>query len=148
MIIRKKFYTARTIIHGLILGMSSLLRSFFKRQFVFEKSITINYPLDQYHYSEKLFGMPILTFKENGDLNCTSCQLCVEICPTSCFSLKGEEGRAPKEFEFNVSQCVFCSYCEYVCPDQAIKMGPKHILSHHREESSVFKLKDWIEFSQ
>ena len=148
MILRKKLYTSRGLIPGLFLSISTILKSFVKRQYGFEKSITINYPIDQYHYSERLFGMPELVLNEKGHSICTSCNMCVEICPTQCLNLSGSEGQEPKDFSIDISNCIFCSYCEYVCPEEAIKMGNDHILSSHMEESSVFNFKEWKAISQ
>ena len=28
--------------------------------------------------------------------------------------------KAPKEFEINMLRCIFCGYCQEVCPEEAI----------------------------
>jgi NADH-quinone oxidoreductase subunit I len=32
----------------------------------------------------------------------------------------GNVEKAPKEFEINMLRCIFCGYCQEVCPEEAI----------------------------
>jgi formate hydrogenlyase subunit 6/NADH:ubiquinone oxidoreductase subunit I len=143
MILRKYLYSPKGMLTGIIGSSVTILKSFIRRKYGFEKSITINYPIDQYHYSDRLLGMPELVLNEKEKSICISCDLCIDICPTSCLDLKGEKGKEPHKFSLNLSDCIYCGYCEIVCPEKAIKMGPNHILSAHKEESLILNFSEW-----
>lgn len=66
----------------------------------------------------------ILTEGSQGDLQCTSCQICVEICPTRCLEVNAPKNKAypvlPAEFFFEENLCIYCDLCVDVCPEDAI----------------------------
>ena len=51
---------------------------------------------------------------------CRGCRLCLEVCPTECFSFDGETKKANVAI---VETCIGCLSCAYLCPSGAI--------SHH-----------------
>lgn len=71
--------------------------------------------------SNSLF--PKLILDENLEFNCDSCGKCVEACPTNCILVEGEEGRGPKVFDVKVTDCIGCSLCQDICPQEVIHMG-------------------------
>lgn len=66
---------------------------------------------------------PRLVLDENLENSCDSCSKCVEVCPTNCLFVEGEEGRSPTKFELKVQNCISCSLCEEVCPPEAILLS-------------------------
>jgi formate hydrogenlyase subunit 6/NADH:ubiquinone oxidoreductase subunit I len=64
---------------------------------------------------------------DNGDLRCTSCQLCVEAWPTHSLvvELPGKKTFpvAPKSFLFESLKCINCDLCIDVCPEDAIEFS-------------------------
>ncbi len=53
--------------------------------------------------------------------------LCPQICPANCIKLvPGEDERGdryPLIYEIDEFRCVFCGYCQEVCPEEAIHVG-------------------------
>jgi ferredoxin len=47
---------------------------------------------------------------------CTACETCVDECPSSAISIKGEKASVDKDL------CVECETCIDVCPSEAIHM--------------------------
>lgn len=75
----------------------------------------------------------VLTVNEQGSLNCTSCRLCVEACPTACLQVEVAPGESipspPAFFSFEPLKCITCNLCEDICPEGAIAFVPKGSLS-------------------
>ncbi len=83
-------------------------------------------------------GAPALTLTESGDLRCTSCMLCQNICPSFCIKIEthehAEEEAAPLNFDINILKCTFCGLCEDACPVDAIRMeGPMPFAGHSEQ---------------
>ncbi len=49
---------------------------------------------------------------------CKACGICVELCPRHVFDA-GRLGRPTAE---RLSECTACRFCEYHCPDFAIRV--------------------------
>jgi NADH-quinone oxidoreductase subunit I len=60
-----------------------------------------------------------------------SCQLCEFVCPPKAIRITppGTAGqpadrtnaeKMPAEFEINMLRCIFCGFCQEVCPEEAI----------------------------
>lgn len=49
--------------------------------------------------------------------SCRGCQLCLDVCPTDCFSFDNETQKARVEI---VENCIGCLSCGYICPSDAI----------------------------
>ena len=72
MILKKYLYSPRNMFTGVISSSLTIVKSLIRRKYGFEKSITLNYPIEQYHYSDRLMGMPELVLNEKGKSLCTS----------------------------------------------------------------------------
>ena len=52
------------------------------------------------------------------------------VCPSQCIyveTAEDENGRRyPAVYELNALRCIYCGYCEEVCPVDAIKMGKNY----------------------
>ena len=49
-----------------------------------------------------------------------------------------EKERYPVKFEINMVRCIFCGFCEEVCPEEAIVMSDEYILTFTSQEEAVF----------
>ncbi len=114
-------------------GLFKTLNHFFDRLRQ-EKELS-RYPDGNLGKSSNFRGIPLLTVKKSGGLQCDSCMLCVSACPADCIDIqlskgngenRGEKRReAPAQFEIDLLKCVFCGYCEEACPIDGIRMGPE-----------------------
>ncbi len=70
----------------------------------------------------------VLTVTNEGSLRCTSCNLCVQACPTQCLQVSPPPGKAaphpPGLFHFEPLKCITCNLCEDICPEGAIAFVP------------------------
>lgn len=105
---------------------------------MFKKDITLEYPEERQQFYDDYRGAPGLVKDQRGREKCVSCQLCEFICPPKAIVIKpGEIGgpetvpvteenenveKAPKEFYIDMLRCIYCGYCEEVCPEEAIFM--------------------------
>jgi NADH-quinone oxidoreductase subunit I len=48
--------------------------------------------------------------------------------------------REPEWFEINMLRCIYCGYCEEVCPEEAIVMSKEYDMTFQRREEAVFGL--------
>jgi NADH-quinone oxidoreductase subunit I len=97
-------------------------------------AITLQYPEEKWPMPERSRGIVVLlSDKETGDLNCTSCMLCMRACPTAAISIVSPRGEDKKrhleKFEIDFGLCCFCGLCEEACSFSAIKMAPKYEFS-------------------
>ena len=148
MIIKKVIYSSRGMLSGIFISVFHGLKAFLRGLYGLDESININYPLEEYNYSDRLQAMPELEIDDKGKSKCNSCLLCVEICPVDCLALEGEKGKEPDKFSINLGSCIYCSYCELICPEKAITMGHNHILAAHKEESLVLEFPEWKSLSR
>jgi len=71
---------------------------------------------------------------------------------------ENEKERYPEKFEINMVRCIFCGFCEEVCPEEAIIMSDEYELVFSNQEEAVFgkdkllvpkdKLKKRLDFLQ
>ncbi len=71
-----------------------------------------------------------------NDKACRGCRLCVDICPTECFSFDQQTAKAQVAVAEN---CIACLSCAFLCPSGAIS---------HRNHHEVKNFYRNIEFSQ
>jgi NADH-quinone oxidoreductase subunit I len=53
--------------------------------------------------------------------------------------------KAPKEFEINMLRCIYCGYCQEVCPEEAIFLKEVYSLNGYTREELLFKKKKLYE---
>ena len=97
-------------------------------------AVTIQYPEEKWTMPERSRGIVVLlSDKETGELNCTSCLLCMQACPTAAIRIDAPRGedkkRVLKSFDIDFGLCCFCGLCEEACNFCAIKMTPKYEFS-------------------
>ncbi len=45
--------------------------------------------------------------------------------------------KAPEEFEIDMLRCIYCGYCEEVCPEEAIFLQENYSLSGYSREELI-----------
>lgn len=116
---------------------------------MFEPDITLQYPEQRPVIADDYRGAPGLVKDQDGREKCVSCQLCEYICPPKAISIVPGEApvaeavpdgsgdaydyseieKAPQEFYIDMLRCIYCGYCEEICPEQAIFMTGEYELS-------------------
>jgi len=105
---------------------------------MFKPNITVQYPEERQEFFDDYRGAPGLVKDQTGREKCVSCQLCEYICPPKAIVIEpGEIGgpenvattdqnenveKAPNEFYIDMLRCIYCGYCEEICPEEAIFM--------------------------
>ena len=113
-------------------------------------AITIQYPEEKWPMPERSRGIVVLlSDKKTGELNCTSCMLCMRACPTAAIRIVAPRGEDKKrhleEFDIDFGLCCFCGLCEESCNFCAIKMAPKYEFSTENKSDltwDMHKLQD------
>jgi NADH-quinone oxidoreductase subunit I len=97
-------------------------------------AITLQYPEERMEMPERSRGIVVLlSDKETGELNCTSCELCMRACPTAAIKIVTHRDENKKkildEFVVENGLCCFCGLCEEACNFSALKMATKYEFS-------------------
>jgi len=107
------------------------------------KEVTIQYPTERWPMPERSRGIVVLlSDKETGELNCTTCLLCERACPSSAIKIIYEKDekkkRHLKDFIVDHTLCCFCGLCEESCNFAAIKMAGKYEFSTWNKEDLIW----------
>ncbi len=83
------------------------------------ETITQEYPEERWEPSERFRG-----FLHNDIKKCTSCTMCVRVCPIDCISLESVRGADKKlvlvSYDINIGRCMYCGLCVEVCPPKSL----------------------------
>ncbi len=83
------------------------------------ETITLQYPEERWQPSERFRG-----FLHNDIRKCTSCTMCVRVCPIDCISLESVRGADKKlvlvSYDINIARCMYCGLCVEVCPPKSL----------------------------
>jgi NADH-quinone oxidoreductase chain I len=106
-------------------------------------AITIQYPEERMEMTERSRGIVVLlSDKETGELNCTSCELCMRACPTAAIKIVSHRDENKKrvldEFVVDNGLCCFCGLCEEACAFSALKMATKYEFSTRDKDELVW----------
>jgi len=106
-------------------------------------AVTLQYPVEKMEMPERSRGIVVLlSDKETGGLNCTSCMLCMRACPTAAIRIEAprdeNKKRQLKSFVVDNTICCFCGLCEEACNFSAIKMAPKYEFSTWTREELIW----------
>jgi NADH-quinone oxidoreductase chain I len=108
-------------------------------------AVTLQYPEEKMVMPERSRGIVVLlSDKETGELNCTSCLLCMKACPTAAIRIDSPRGEDKKRhlerFDIDFGICCFCGLCEEACNFSAIKMTPKYEFSTFTKAELVWDM--------
>src|SRR5512134_4151424 len=85
-----------------------------------KEEITLQYPEERWEGAERFRG-----FLHNDIGRCTSCTMCLKVCPVDCISLEAVRGADKKmvlaSYDINIGRCMFCGLCVEVCPVKSLK---------------------------
>lgn len=120
---------------------------------IFKKRVTLEYPEKRWSLPSRYRGAPVLLTGEDGREKCTSCKLCQFICPPKAINIVADETDAqkekyPKEFTIDFGLCIFCGYCEEVCPVEAIFLKNEYELSDFDRENLKFNKEKLLEMGR
>lgn len=83
------------------------------------ETITLQYPEERWEPSERFRG-----FLYNDIKTCTSCTMCVRVCPVDCISLESVRGADKKmvlaSYDIDIGRCMYCGLCVEVCPPKSL----------------------------
>jgi NAD(P)H-quinone oxidoreductase subunit I len=83
------------------------------------ETITLQYPEERWEPSERFRG-----FLYNDIKKCTSCTMCVRVCPVDCISLEAVRGADKKmvlaSYDIDIGRCMYCGLCVEVCPPKSL----------------------------
>ncbi len=120
-----------------------------------EGLFTVEYPDERLPVYERFRVLPVLIYDtEDGNVRCTSCNICAKVCPPQCIWMtqaKGPKGVVPlpEEFYIDMDVCMNCGLCSEYCPFDAIKMDQNFELSNYeRHQTHIYCLQDLLVSSE
>lgn len=134
----------------LLKGLLITLKTFFKTP------VTVRYPKQKVNLAPSFRGRHALVRDpKTGDSRCIACLKCFRVCPSRCIEIRYQEDpltQARKLISYNIEvlRCIFCGYCEEVCPVGAIVLTEWFEYSSSEKENFYLDkeklLENWDEF--
>jgi NADH-quinone oxidoreductase subunit I len=117
---------------------------------------TVEYPDERLPVYERFRVLPMLVYDDaDGNVRCTSCNICAKVCPPQCIwmtdaqSPDGKPVPLPEEFFIDMDVCMNCGLCSEYCPFDAIKMDHNFELSNYeRHQTHIFSMADLLVSSE
>jgi NADH-quinone oxidoreductase subunit I len=117
-----------------------------------EGLFTVEYPDERLPVYERFRVLPVLVYDdEDGNVRCTSCNICAKVCPPQCIwmvqakSPKGTVVPLPEDFFIDMDVCMNCGLCAEYCPFDAIKMDQNFELANaERHQTHIYSLQDLL----
>ena len=110
-----------------------------------KKKITMQYPEEKWTVPPNYRGAPYLV-KD---------QVCEFVCPPKAIRITppgpggspqaGNVEKAPREFEINMLRCIFCGFCQEVCPEEAILLMKDYSLTSFARKDLVYNKEKLLE---
>ena len=102
----------QTYIPQIVKGLGLTFKQIFKPKF------TRQYPEEKWTPPDSYRGRPVLVQEEDGS--------------------ERDKERYPVKFEINMVRCIFCGFCEEVCPEEAIIMSDEYELVFSSQDEAIF----------
>lgn len=120
---------------------------------IFKKRFTVQYPEERWTPPFHFRGAPTLLTGLDGKEKCTSCKLCMFICPPNAIRMVAGETKDPKEkypaeFYIDFGLCIFCGYCEEVCPCEAIYLKHDYEMADFDRTNLIFDKETLLEMGR
>ena len=121
-----------------------------------EGLFTVEYPDERLPVYERFRMLPVLVYDDaDGNVRCTSCNICAKVCPPQCIWMTHAAGPSgspvpmPEDFFIDMDVCMNCGLCSEYCPFDAIKMDQNFELSNYeRHQTHIFSLQDLLVSSE
>ena len=133
-------------------GKEPTIQQDFKTQGLF----TVEYPDERLPIYERFRVLPVLIYDDDdGNVRCTSCNICAKVCPPQCIWMTHAAGPSgspvplPEDFFIDMDVCMNCGLCSEYCPFDAIKMDQNFELSNYeRYQTHIYSLQDLLVSSE
>ena len=117
-----------------------------------EGLFTVEYPDERLPVYERFRVLPVLIYDaDDGNVRCTSCNICAKVCPPQCIWMthaKAPDGKPvplPEDFYIDMDVCMNCGLCAEYCPFDAIKMDQNFELSNYeRHQTHIYSMQDLL----
>jgi NADH-quinone oxidoreductase subunit I len=121
-----------------------------------EGLFTVEYPDERLPVYERFRMLPVLVYDDaDGNVRCTSCNICAKVCPPQCIWMTHAQGPTgspvpmPEDFFIDMDVCMNCGLCSEYCPFDAIKMDQNFELSNYeRHQTHIFSMQDLLVSSE
>lgn len=120
---------------------------------LFNKPVTVAYPEVKPFTGQRWRGVHGLFFTDQySEELCVSCHLCARICPAVCIDMDGHvEADGVKrlhKFDIDLGRCIYCGYCEEVCPVDAIRLTTSTDYTVRNRKDFVLRKDDLLRIGQ
>ena len=124
------------LLSELLSGLALTLR------YMFQRSVTVNYPYEKGPLSPRFRGEHALRRYPNGEERCIACKLCEAICPALAITIEAEPredgSRRTTRYDIDMTKCIYCGLCQEACPVDAIVEGPTLEFSTETREELIY----------
>lgn len=108
---------------------------------IVKPTFTHNYPDEPWDVHPSFRGRLVLV-GEHGIERFGAWALWSCVCPSLAIDVqvsetKSEEERYPIRFEVDMIRCIFCEFCEKVCPEEAIAMSDEHLMAFYHTRDAI-----------
>jgi NADH-quinone oxidoreductase subunit I len=141
----KRTWLATLLQVEIVQGMTLTLKR------LFSKPVTRQYPEEKPQIRIGFRGQHALVRDpETGRSKCVGCMRCAMACPSRCIRIRSHKDKEPGSRRFidcyriEALRCVYCGYCEEVCPVNAIVLTEVFEYSSYDRPSLYFNMEQLL----